>query len=92
MMDRASLNSMVADWIADNGVRRFDRGFSGEWINIRDTLAKLGYEAKMVRSHYSIAKAGSKGRRKLIGREQALQLIDDILIAHGKQPFLRRAA
>lgn len=89
--DRTSLNAMIADWTAKNGgPRRFPRGWSGEWFCLRQKMAELGYDIQIKTSMYSIKKIGAPGRSERMGRERALERIDEILIAHGKEPFKRR--
>lgn len=89
--DRSSLNAMIADWTARNGEpRRFERGWSGEWANLKLKMSDLGYDIQMKASWYTIKRVGDPGRPARVGREAALRRIDDILMAHGKQPFLRR--
>lgn len=91
--DRHALNAMVADWTAKNGSpRRFERGWSGEWFNLRQKMAELGYDVQIKTSMYTIKKIGAHGRPERMGRERALDRIDEILIAHGKEPFKRRDA
>lgn len=91
--DRSAINAMVADWTAKNGgPRLFPRGWSGEWFCLRQKMAELGYDIQIKTSMYTIKKIGAHGRPERMGRERALERIDEILIAHGKQPFLRRDA
>lgn len=92
IQDRTAINAMTAEWIAKNGEpRRFERGFSGEWFNLKSIMAGLGYEIAMKSSGYTVKKIGEPGKPLRLSREKALRRIDEILIENGKQPFLRRS-
>lgn len=91
--DRREIDAMALEWMMKNGSpRRFAQGFSGEWICIRTLLASLGYELRFKPKAYTIKRIGAPGRPKRMGREEALRRIDEILVEHGREPFVRREA
>ncbi|MCZ3377455.1 hypothetical protein [Rhizobium sp. AG207R] len=89
---RADVAAMTADYIARHGVRRFDRGFSQDWTYIQNLMLSYGYVLRTERKFYSLVPVGYRGRRKLVGRDGILAQIDAVLIANGREPFLRRAS
>lgn len=89
----AAVEAMKADWFAKNGEpRRFSQGFSGDWFNLKHIMLGLGYEISIDRRMYIVRPVGAKGRIKKLTREAALKRIDEILIANGREPFIRRNA
>ena len=89
--DRSAINAMTAEFVAKHGApRRFPRGFSGEWFNMKSIMAGLGYEIAMKQNWYTVHPIGAKGRPERLCRTKALERIDAILAAHGREPFLRR--
>lgn len=91
--DRGSLNAMIADWTAKNGgPRRFPRGWSGEWANLKLKMSELGYEISIKSSWHTVHPIGAKGRPERLCRTKALERIDQILADNGREPFLRRDA
>lgn len=89
---RADAAAMTADFIAKNGVRRFDRGFSHDWTYVKNLMLSYGYVLRTERNFYSLTPVGQAGKRKLLGRDGILARIDEVLIANGREPFLRRAS
>lgn len=86
---RAELTSMIIDFTASGGqVREFKRGFTSDWSYLRDLLHGYGYEVKVDKSWYIVRKIGQGGRPKRLGRAAAIKAIDEILVAHGLQPFM----
>ncbi|MBX4920966.1 hypothetical protein HJA76_14825 [Rhizobium bangladeshense] len=86
---RAELTSMIIDFTSKGGeVRKFDRGFTSDWIYLRDVFKGFGYELKTVRQLYIVHKIGSKGRPKRLSRMQAIREIDRVLVENGMQPFM----
>ncbi|MGV4796161.1 hypothetical protein [Rhizobium sp. F40D2] len=86
---RAELTSMMIDFTANGGeVRKFGRGFTSDWIYLRDVFKGFGYELKTVRQFYVVHKIGSKGGPKRLTRVQAIREIDRVLVANGMQPFM----
>ena len=88
----ADVAAMTAAFIAGHGVRRFDRGFSQDWLYLQNLMLSFGYILRKERTFYSLTPVGQRGRPKMLGRDKILARIDEILIAHGKEPFLRRAS
>jgi len=89
-VDRAAIAVMTADFIAKNGVRRFERGFSNDLTYIQNLMLSYGYVLRSERKFYSLVPVGYRGRRKCIGRDGILAKVDAILIANGREPFIRR--
>lgn len=89
---RADVAAMTAEFIAANGVRRFDRGFSYDLTYVQNLMLSYGYVLRTERKFYSLVPMGYRGRRKLVGRDSILAKIDAILIANGREPFIRRAS
>jgi len=86
-----TVEDMVQQWIAANGEpRRFPRGFSGDWLAIRNKMQDLGWDLKMSGSWYSMLPVGSKAKPERLTRDAILAKIDAVLIANGMTPFLRR--
>ena len=87
----ASVGEMVEAWITRNGEpRRFPRGFSGDWLAIRNKMHDLGWDLKMSGSWYSMLPLGSRAKQERLTRDAILAKIDGVLIANGMTPFLRR--
>lgn len=86
--DRTALNAMQAEWIAKNGgPRRFDRGFSGEWLHLKNLMHGFGYELAMSKRNYTLKKIGAKGRPRAMSWATCVTKIDEVLVANGRQPF-----
>lgn len=77
---------MVADWIAKNGIRRFERGFSTDYSYLKDYLEKHGISLKMVRNDVFISKGA--GRPKKVGWSKVWQMVDEFRLAAGLEPIL----
>lgn len=88
---RQEVEAMMTDWVSRNGEpRRFPQGFSGEWFNLRNKMADLGWDLRKEGSWYTISRIGSGGRAKRLGREDILRRIDEVLVTNGLQPFIKR--
>lgn len=89
IQSRAELTSMLIDFTAKGGeIRKFDRGFTSDWIYLRDVFKGFGYELKTDRGLYIVRKIDAKGRPKRLTRVQAIREIDRVLVEHGLQPFM----
>jgi hypothetical protein len=78
---------MIADWVAKNGVRRFERGFSTDYSYLKDYLVKHDIVLKMVRNDCFISKG--PGRPRKVGWTKVWQMVDDFRTADGLEPILR---
>jgi len=89
IQSRSELTAMIIDFTSKGGaVREFKRGFTSDWRYLRDLLQGFGYEVKIEKSWYIVRKIGQGGRPKRLGRTAAIKAIDEILVAHGLQPFM----
>jgi hypothetical protein len=89
IQDRSAINAMTAEWIAKNGEpRRFDRGFSSDWLYLQRLMDGFGYKiAYYGKRFFSIERKDVKGNARKVVREEFLHCIDAVLIENGKQPF-----
>jgi hypothetical protein len=86
---RAELTSMIIDFTTKGGeVRKFNRGFTSDWMYLREIFKGFGYELKTDRGLYIVRKIDAKGRPKRLTRIQAIREIDRVLVENGLEPFI----
>lgn len=77
---------MVADWIARNGVRRFERGFKTDYWEIKDFLAKHGVALNIVKNEVT---AQREIGRPVRGWAKVWRIVDEFRLAEGLEPVVR---
>lgn len=84
----------VADFLARNGARRFERGFSADAHGCREFLARRGYELKVRSSYrlYTIQKLGATDKPRTLKFAQVIAFIDQLRVAEGLTPIERAPA
>lgn len=91
---RAEVSERVQAFIAENGVRRFEPGTSGDYQAIKSFLADRGYTLTTHgrASSYIIKAPGQRGRPKSIGWSKVIQFVDELRQGEGLEPLRRSAA
>lgn len=80
---------LIEDFIAKHGVRRFERGQSGDYDGVKRFLEDRGYSVNGWQGKHRVSRGG--GRPKLMFWSQVIELADGIRAAEGL-PTLRRQA
>lgn len=86
-----SPSSLIDSFIAANGVRRFERGMSGDIDALRGYVSRHGYDIVFTqRGKTPYVIRGGKGRPKNLTRTGLFEFVDELRIADGLQPFIPR--
>jgi hypothetical protein len=81
-----NIKLMVQDWIAQNGVRRFERGDTAEYFHLTNWLRERGYVLTKVHGTYRLA--NGSGRQRNTTWAGVIALVDKLRLAEGLQPFM----
>lgn len=76
---------MVQDWIAQNGVRRFDRGDMTDYYHLTNWLRERGYGLSTVSNSYRLT--NGSGRPRQTTWAGVIALVDKLRLAEGLQPI-----
>jgi hypothetical protein len=76
---------MVQDWIAQNGVRRFERGDMTDYYHLTNWLRERGYHLSQVSSKYFLR--DGQGRPRQMTWDKVIALVDNLRRAEGLQPI-----
>ncbi|MBA3576214.1 MAG: hypothetical protein H0W39_01160 [Sphingomonas sp.] len=86
----ADVSALVDDWIAKHGrPRRFERGFTTEYLNLKLYLARHGVTFDLASNQCMISRG--PGRPKTVEWAKVWQLVDEFRRAEGLEPILRGA-
>lgn len=93
-ISRAEVSERVQAFIAENGVRRFEPGTSGDYQAIKSFLADRGYTLTTHgrASSYIIKAPGQRGRPKATNWTKVVEFVDELRRSEGLEPLKRRAA
>lgn len=89
---RLEVSTLVADYAAKNGIRRFGDRESGSYDAVRSYLLDRGYQVKYVRNRYEVKKLGTRGRGATMTWAKIVEMSDELRIGEGREPLKRRAA
>ena len=89
---RVEVSAMVSDFIAKNGVRRFEQGVSAEYAAIKQFLFDHGWNLCQQRNHFTLVRVGAKGRAPRTTWGKVMLKVDEIRSAKGLTPIVKRAA
>ncbi|MBK3745192.1 helix-turn-helix domain-containing protein [Paraburkholderia aspalathi] len=81
---------LISEHVATIGVRRFERGVSSDSDNVKAYLAEFGIELQRLRGRYWL-RQGS-GKLRVTDWNGVIRRVDELRIAQGLQPFVKRAA
>lgn len=85
--------AMVEAYVAANGVRRFETGISGDLDALRGYLSRHGYDVAFIqRGKHPYQIRGNLGRPRNVDRSGLFAFVDELRIAEGKEPFIRRCS
>jgi hypothetical protein len=82
---------LVAEFIAGHGVRRFERGASGEMFHIKQMLAARGFELTLSNRGNRCTLRKGKAAPKHMSLDELQSFVDDLRVAEGLEPMVRRA-
>lgn len=77
---------MVQDFIARNGVRRFERNTRADYHSLAQYLEERGYKLIQRATRYTLA--GPRGRPRFVTWKEAIALVDKFRRAEGLEPIL----
>ncbi|MGN6538921.1 MAG: hypothetical protein ACTHKQ_24740 [Mesorhizobium sp.] len=80
---------LIQDYIAKHGVRRFERGQSGDYEGVKRFLEDRGYSLNGWQGKHRVSRGA--GRPKLMFWSQVIDLVDEIRTAEGLQTLRRQA-
>lgn len=89
---RVEVSAMVAAFIAKNGVRRFEPGFSADYAAIKQFLFDHGWNLSQQRNLFTLAPVGTRGRAPRTTWGKVMLKVDEIREAKGLTPIVKRAA
>lgn len=78
----------VDEFIAKNGVRRFERGACSDFTSIQVFLRERGYRLVGTWNRYVLAHGGSVRMR--LKWQDVLEVVDDLRAREGLEPMVRR--
>lgn len=76
---------MVQDWIAQNGVRRFERGDMTDYYHLTNWLRERGYHLSQVSAKYFLR--DGQGRPRKMTWDKVIAIVDNLRRAEGLQPI-----
>lgn len=80
----------IEEWLRLNGgPRRFERGFSTDYFNIRQYLIERGIR---IENHQNRLKLYEGNRPRIVSWEEVHAMVDEFRIAEGLTPIIQRAA
>lgn len=85
------MNTSIQEFIATNGVRRFERGDGGDYGKLQDYLVSKGYRLRKVVNSYVIDQQG-KCLVKSMQRKPVIEFIDKLRAADGLETIMPRKA
>ncbi len=80
---------LIEDFIAKHGVRRFERGQSGDYEGVKRFLEDRGYSLNGWQGKHRVSRGA--GRPKLMFWSQVIDLVDEIRTTEGLQTLRRQA-
>lgn len=81
-----NVSLMVQDFIAKNGVRRFEQNTRADYHSVAQYLADRGYRFIQRAARYTLASAS--GRPRFVTWREAIALVDKLRRAEGLEPFM----
>lgn len=80
---------LIEDYIARNGVRRFEPTASGDVLHLSAYLERHGYSVTCFSGHCRIARGDGPWRRTTL--REIIELADKFRVSEGLEPLVRRA-
>lgn len=82
-----NIDLMVKDYLARNGARRFEEGFSTDYLNLKNYLQPRGVEINLKGSQLRVSRG--HGRPQSCTYREVFAIADTFRIAEGLTPILR---